>query len=423
MNSHRLRKILQEFYDNELFEYQYDRYTRLVEKFNRQFEPKDDLLFFSSPGRIEISGNHTDHNNGKVLAAAINLDTIGVVQKNNDNRITVYSDGYEQAFCIESLDNLQPKENERGSTTALIRGIAAQFKKLGYNIGGFDCTVHSDVMVGSGLSSSASFELLIATIFNHLFNSGSINSVELAGISRHSENIYFGKPCGLMDQMAIAIGGIVGIDFKEPENPVVQKVEFDLDSTEYSIVIVDSGETHVDLTDDYSAIPNEMKNVAEYFNKRSLIELSEQDLLINLPQLRESFGDRSVLRAIHFFEENTRVEKQIDALAHNNFQEFINSVNDSGVSSSKYLQNIYSLQNHREQGANIMLALTELFLKVNGPGAARIHGGGFGGTILVFLKKAVINKYKEYLLNVFGQERVKLLKIRKHGSMYIGSNK
>lgn len=373
--------------------------------------------YFSTPGRTEISGNHTDHNHGKVIAASINLDSIACVTQ-NDSVVEIFSDGYENHFIVK-LDSLNVIGSEVGTTNALIRGIASRFAQLGFNIGGFKACVTSDVLQGSGLSSSASIEVLIGTIFNHLYNEGKITPEEIAKIGQYAENIYFNKPCGLMDQMACAIGGIISIDFSDTDNPVVDKLDFEFQSTNYKLVVVDTEGSHSNLTEDYAAIPNEMKQVANYFGKEYCAEISFDELLSKVKSLREELSDRAILRAIHFLEENKRVDQQKDALKKNNFDKFLQLVNESGNSSFKYLQNIYSPKEIERQEVSLALALSDIFIKQNGKGVCRVHGGGFAGTIQLFLPDELIEDYKIFITKVFSYNSVKVLSIRNFGSVEV----
>jgi len=353
-----------------------------------------------------------------VLAAAINLDSIAVTEAINENVVTIYSEGYEQPFIV-NLDHLQQQKEEEGSTSALVRGIAARFNDLGYRIGGFRALFGSDVLPGSGLSSSASIEVLIGTIFNHLFNNGEIAPQVIARIGQYAENVFFGKPCGLMDQTACANGGIVTIDFGNPDEPQVEKIDFDFAEQDYRLLVVDTGGSHDDLTADYAAIPEEMKAVARFFGKTVCRELEISDVLKNMSALRRALGDRAVLRAWHFMQENERVQQQVKALKNNDFRHFLSLVNASGHSSFKWLQNIYSPVNTRKQGLTLALALSEKYIEERGEGACRVHGGGFAGTIQAFLPLEAVNGYKQIIEPVFGEGSVKVLQIRPYGSIYL----
>ncbi len=412
-----LTEILESLYgkDKKVIAKQLNRYVKLLDSFNDKF-PQNEVYLFSTPGRTEISGNHTDHNLGRVIAASVNLDSIAVVSKNDSKKITIYSKGYSEPFEV-SLESLSKIRQEEGTTNSLIRGIAARLVELNYNIGGFNCVMTSDVLPGSGLSSSASVEVLIGNIFNSLFNDGEIKNEDLAVIGQWAENNYFGKPCGLMDQMACAVGGIIAIDFKNPNNPQIEKVNFNLESHGYKMLIVDTGGNHKDLTEDYSSIPAEMKSVAKVLNKNVLRDVETDLFFSNLKVIRKKVGDRAALRAFHFITENERVVKQIELLRKNDFPMFLKYVNDSGSSSFKWLQNIYSTKNIKEQSIAVSLALTERFIGEKGEGACRVHGGGFAGTIQVFLPGKYVEEYKNYIESVLGKGTVMVLQIRSQGSI------
>ena len=405
--------------DETILELQRKRYTLLKEKFESIFNLSPSY-FFSSPGRTEISGNHTDHNHGKVIAASINLDSIAAVSLNNSNEVVIYSEGFTELFSVD-LNKLKLHQEEKQTTHALIRGIAAGIKRNGYKTGGFNACIASHVIIGSGLSSSASIEILIGTIFNYLFNDGKIPAEKIALIGQYAENNYFGKPCGLMDQLACITGGIIGIDFKNPLNPKITKIGFDFLSTGYKLIVVDTKASHSDLTDEYAAIPKEMKEVAGYFSKEFSSEISLDDLVQNMKLLREKVSDRAILRAIHFLEENRRVELQIEMLNKNDFNGFLKLVNKSGDSSYKYLQNVYSTKNTFKQEVSLALALSEIFIKDKGKGACRVHGGGFAGTILVFLPDELIEEYKNYISKIFNRDSVKVLTIRNLGAVRLSN--
>ena len=404
--------------DPEIIEYQKKRYDRLYEIFQTHFG-KTRVKYFSSPGRTEISGNHTDHNHGKVIAGSVNLDSVAVASKNDSNKVIFYSEQFDDSSEID-LNLSEPVESEQGTTASLIRGIAAGFRKQGYSLGGLNILLSSDVLIGSGLSSSASVEVLIATIFNHFHNADKIPNVEIAIISQYSENNFFGKPCGLMDQIACVTGGIVTIDFKDPGKPLVEKINFDFALTKYSVLVIDTGGSHADLTEEYSGIPTEMKQVAKYFNKEYCRDIDLKTLLKNVGKLRGKIGDRSILRAIHFLNENERVEKQVKALKDNDFDLFLKLVKESGNSSFKYLQNIYSPKNVNDQGISVALALSDMFIKNHGKGACRVHGGGFAGTIQVFLPNDLVEEYREFMSGAFDKNAVKTLSIREKGAVCLG---
>jgi len=387
------------------------RYNSLIDKFNNNFGRRD-LMIFSSPGRTEIGGNHTDHNYGRVLAGAVNMDNIAVASINNTATVNILSSGYEK-FEVD-LSNLTPDKAENFTSASLIRGISSRMKELGFKIGGFDCCIDSGVPVGSGLSSSASFEVLIGAIISHLFNNGKLEPVQNAIIGQYAENVYFGKPCGLMDQTACAVGGLVTIDFKDPASPVVKKVDFDFVATGFSLVITDTGGNHADLNDEYASLPTDMKAVAAELGAKVLRQVSLDQVLDIAPKIREKVGDRAILRAIHFQKDNQRVVEQVAALEKNDFKAFLGMVTDSGFSSYMYNQNIYPVNNVREQGVSLALALSDLVLK--GEGAWRVHGGGFAGTIQAFVPQKLLDKYITTLEHVFGKGACHNLFIRQKGA-------
>lgn len=388
-----------------------ERYTGLLKQFNSTFGEKDPE-FFTSPGRTEIGGNHTDHNWGRVLAGAVNLDNVCVAAKNNSNVIRILSEGYPK-FEVD-LSFLKPDKNEQYTSAALVRGICARFKELGYSIGGFDACIDGGVPKGSGLSSSASFEVLIGAILNQLFNNGKMDPIENAIIGQYSENNYFGKPCGLMDQTACAMGGLITIDFKDPSKPIVKKVNFDFVATGFALVITDTGGNHADLNEEYASLPTDMKAVAAELGAKVLRQVSLEQVLNIAPSIREKVGDRAILRAIHFLGDNQRVVDQVAALERNDFKGFLGMVVDSGFSSYMYNQNIFPVNNIREQGVSLALALSELVLK--GEGAWRVHGGGFAGTIQAFVPQNLIDKYVTTLEHVYGKGSCHKLFIRHQGA-------
>ncbi|NLY61565.1 MAG: galactokinase [Clostridiales bacterium] len=405
--------------DDKDIEHQKNRYKEILEKHKELFpQNTEKIQFFSTPGRTEVGGNHTDHNHGRVLAAGVNLDGVAAAAKSGDSVITVYSKGYDGAFVVDTND-LEIKEEEQETTSALIRGIAARFKELGYNVGGFNAYIASDVLGGSGLSSSACIEVLLGTILNYLYNDGQIDVQQLAMIGQYAENVYFGKPCGLMDQMACAVGGFVTIDFKDPEKPIVRKIEFGIENQNYSLLVVDTGGNHADLTDDYASIPGEMKAVAQVLGAQVCRELTKDQVIANISLLRKKVNDRAVLRVLHFFNENERVAEQVKALEEGNFQEFLSLVKDSGNSSWKWLQNCYTTHNPLEQSVTLALALTEDFINKIGEGACRVHGGGFAGTIQVFLPTDKVKDYIDEIEPILGEGAVTVLSIRPVGTIKI----
>ncbi|NOZ60782.1 MAG: galactokinase [Calditrichaeota bacterium] len=398
---------------------QIKRYQLLVEKFQLNF-PQNDVHIFSTPGRTEIGGNHTDHNHGRVLAASVDLDSIAVAAKNNEDIVRLYSESYANPFVVE-LDDLKARNSEKGTTAALIRGIAAHLQEYDGKIGGFNAVMTSDVLVGSGLSSSASVEVLMGTIFNYLYNENKISPIQIAQIGQFAENEYFGKPCGLMDQIACASGGIVAIDFENPANPKVEKVDFDFEKFDYSLLVVDTGGNHADLTEHYSAIPAEMKKVAQFLGKETARELVLSEFIENLPKIRQKAGDRAALRVFHFLKENDRVLQQMNSLKNGDLPQFLRYVAQSGNSSNKWLQNSYPTNNPQEQGVNLALALSEDFIEKTGEGACRVHGGGFAGTIQVFLPMKRVVDYQNLMIPIFGENCVKPLKIRSVGAICVSA--
>lgn len=402
-------------YGNDEASFQQERYVKLAESFEKDFEENADLRFFSAPGRTEVGGNHTDHNNGKVLAAAINLDAVAAVSQRDDSIICVNSEGY-SPISVDSAD-LEIKDEEAGKSTALIRGICARFGQLGYKYGGFNASVTSRVLSGSGLSSSAAYEVLIGTILNYLYNDGKISAVEIAQISQYAENVYFKKPCGLMDQTACSVGGFVQIDFEDTQKPVINKVDFDIAKHGYNLCIVDTGGNHADLTGDYAAIRLEMNSVAEFFGKNVLRQVPEKDVFDNMGEIRSKTGDRAIERAIHFYNENKRVERLADALSNGDFEAFKETIIESGKSSYMYNQNCFTLSNPDSQPVALALCLTEELLK--GKGAYRVHGGGFAGTIQAFVPVTKTENYVSAMKKVFGENSCYILKVRSHGGCEI----
>ena len=369
--------------------------------------------YFSAPGRTEIAGNHTDHQRGRVLAAAVNLDTVAAVRKNGTDVIRIQSKGY--PMSIVDLKQLQPVESEINSTPALIRGVAARFTQLGCKVEGFDAYCESTVLPGSGLSSSAAYEVLIGTIVNHLFFEGKVSQPEIAMIGQYAENVFFGKPCGLMDQTASAVGNLVTIDFFEKDHPVIEPVQFDFASCGHALCIIDTGADHADLTDEYAAIPGEIKAVAAYFGKEVLTQIDEAEFYANLPALRKACGDRAVIRSIHFYQENARVPQQVAALQAGDFDKFLTLIKQSGYSSYMYLQNVIPAGYKTHQDVALALALAEKLL--NGRGAYRVHGGGFAGTIQAFVPFDILDTFVAGIDGVLGQGACHVLSIRPQGGV------
>ncbi len=401
--------------DAAVIDTQKERYTKLVDEFVATYGDKD-LTVFSSPGRTEIGGNHTDHNYGCVLAGAVNLDNVAIAAPNGTDKVHILSSGYPQ-FEVD-LSVLTPSEKEYYTSVGLVRGICARMKELGFKIGGFDAVINSGVPKGSGLSSSASFEVLVGAIVSHLFNDGKLDAVLNAQIGQYAENVFFGKPCGLMDQTACSVGGLVTIDFADPAKPIVKKVDFDFTKTGYALVITDTGGNHADLNDEYASLPTDMKGVAAKLGKKVLRELSLEQILDAIPTLRsEGVSDRAILRAIHFEMDNARVAEQVADLEKGDFKAFLAKVIASGQSSFMYNQNVYPINNVAEQGLSVALALSQIVL--GSEGAWRVHGGGFAGTIQAFVPTHLIDKYIETLEHTFGKGKCHKLFIRPQGSVKV----
>ncbi|MTK07216.1 MAG: galactokinase [Hungatella sp.] len=390
------------------------RYQNLVKDFKNHF-PEEDVLLFTSPGRTEISGNHTDHNHGKVLAGSINLDCVGVAAKNNSSLINIVSVTYNQSFTID-LDDLAPSDKKAG-TIDLVKGLLKGFLEKGYEIGGFNAYITSNVISAAGVSSSASFEMLLCSILNTFFNDSRMDTVAYAHIGRYAENVYWDKASGLLDQMACAVGGLITIDFKDPLKPAVEQIDFDFASQNHSLIIVNTGKGHADLSADYSSVPAEMKKVAEFFGKEVCADITEEDVIGQLNAVREFAGDRSVLRALHFFEENKRVDAEVTALKEGRFDEFLLNITASGNSSWKWLQNCFTNTSFQEQGITVALALTELFIAGKKQGACRIHGGGFAGVIMAVLPNEITEEYISYMETAMGEGNAYRMSIRPYGSI------
>ena len=406
---------LARIYKKEDIDCQKERYAGVVSRFEALFGADRDIEIYSAPGRTEVGGNHTDHNHGKVLAAGVNLDAVAVVSANAENIVRVKSEGYK--IDAVDLDNLGVMPDERGKSESLIRGVCAAFKNRGYNIGGFDAATVSDVLSGSGLSSSAAFEVLIGTILNYVYNDGKISPVEIAQIAQFAENEYFGKPCGLMDQMACSVGGMINIDFNDPAAPVINKVDFDFASCNHALCIVDTGGNHADLTDEYAAVRGEMEAVAAKFGKSVLREVDTAEFEKNIPLIRESAGDRAVLRAMHFFNENRRVDLLGAALRAGDFEAFKELIVESGYSSYMYNQNVYTCKAPADQPVSVALAICQDILK--GKGAWRVHGGGFAGTIQAFVPADLLGEFRSRICAVFGEKSCYVLNIRPEGGVKV----
>ena len=368
-------------------------------------------------GRSELAGNHTDHNNGKVIAASIDLDIIAVAAKNGTNTVSLKSEGYNM-ISVDLDRYTAPDESLFGTSKALIAGMAGGFKKDGHKVGGFDAYCTSNVLRGSGLSSSAAFEDMIGNILNHEFNDGNVSNVDIAKIAQYSENVYFGKPCGLMDQVACAHGGIVAIDFEDTKSPVIEKIDFDLSSAGYNLCIVDTGGNHADLTDDYASVPKEMKSVAALFGKATLRSVSEEEVISKALTIRKELGDRAFMRAIHFLRENERVNSMKSALLAKDLEAYFKGVCESGRSSFCYLQNVYTTKNIEEQGLSLALCLTDGFMQGK-DGAFRVHGGGFAGTIQAYIKEEQVEEYRVLMDSVFGKGACLVLRVRLEGAVKV----
>lgn len=408
-------KRLKEIYADEgMLPYQRERFQSAIRKFEEMYGAGEAEVY-SAPGRSEVGGNHTDHQHGEVLAASINLDAIAVVRKTQEPVIELLSEGYEKISV--DLSDLEKREEEEGTSIGIIRGMAYGLKQNGHGIGGFQAYVTSDVLNGAGMSSSAAFETLIGTVISGLYNNMEISPVEIAQVAQYAENVFFGKPCGLMDQMACSVGGLIHIDFKDPKNPMVEKVEVDFGAYEHSLCITDTKGSHADLTDDYAQIPQEMKKVAELFGKEFLREVDEKDFYKNIAKLQKECGDRAVLRSLHFFEEEKRVEQEVAALKNGNFSEFLQTVKSSGNSSFNYLQNVYTNKDVQNQGVSIGLAVSESIL--GNHGVSRVHGGGFAGTIQAFVENGFVENYREMLDSVFGEGSCHVLKVRPFGGIKV----
>ena len=411
LHDQRLKEI---YVDEKRVPYNRERYIKALDRFKELYGDKP-VVIFSAPGRSEVCGNHTDHQNGQVLATSINLDAIAVVSPETDNTIRLVSDNMpEEVIDVTYIDK---KPEEEGTTTALIKGVAAGIKRDGHEIGGFTAFITSDVLMGAGMSSSAAFESLIGTILSGLYNDMKVSSVDIAKIGQYAENYYFGKPCGLMDQMACAVGGLIYINFYEKENPVIRQVPCDFEAHQYSLCIVDTKGSHADLTDDYAAIPVEMKQVAEYFGKELLSRVTPEEFIAAVPALREKLSDRAVLRALHYYTEQARVAEGVTALEAGEFDHFLDVIKRSGDSSSKLLQNIYSTKDVHTQNVTVALGFSEYFLGENG--VCRVHGGGFAGTIQAFVKNAAVADYKSSIEKIFGEGSCHVLKVRPYGGIKV----
>ena len=414
LESEKSRKLMTALYGEAAVDANIERYQNLVKSFQKKFA-EEDVTLFSSPGRTEISGNHTDHNHGKVLAGSINLDCVGVAAKNNSSKVHIISETFNQSFIID-LNDLSPSDKKAG-TIDLVKGLLQGFKESGYEVGGFNAYITSNVISAAGVSSSASFEMLLCSILNTFFNESRMDTVAYAHIGKYSENVYWDKASGLLDQMACAVGGLITIDFLEPASPVVEKIDFDFSSQNHSLIIVNTGKGHADLSADYSSVPIEMKKVAEFFGKEVCAEITEEEVIGHLAEVREYAGDRSVLRDLHFFEANKRVEAEVKALKEGRFSDFLNNITASGNSSWKWLQNCFTNSAYQEQGITVALALTELFIAGKQRGACRVHGGGFAGVIMAMLPNDLVEEYVAYIEKALGEGNAYRMSIRPYGAI------
>lgn len=408
----RIREI---YVDEQRVPYNRERYIRAIDRFTELFPSEKEIEIYSAPGRSEVCGNHTDHQNGMVLATSINLDAIAIVAKAEESVIRLVSGD----FPMEEVDvaDLSMKEEEQSTTTALIRGVAAGMKERGHKVGGFTAYITSDVLMGAGMSSSAAFESLIGTILSGLYNDMKVSSIEIAQIGQYAENIYFGKPCGLMDQMACSVGGMIFIDFKEKEHPEVRQVHTDFEKAGLSLCIVDTKGSHADLTPDYAAVPAEMNQVAQALGREHLREVPRETFFKELPKLWKETSGRAVLRAIHFYEEEERVLRGVKSLEESDYPGFLSVIKASGDSSAKYLQNIYSPKDVDSQNVTVALAVSESVLGENG--VCRVHGGGFAGTIQAFVKNEAVAAYKEQIEAIYGDDSCHVLKVRLQGGIRV----
>lgn len=392
---------------------QKERLAVIIDEYVKLFGGNENIELFSAPGRTEVGGNHTDHNHGKVLAASVDLDTVAAAAKRDDSVIV------EKSFNFDALEvdisDLNIHTEEFGKSSGLIRGMCAGFVEYGYKIGGFNAASMSRVLSGSGLSSSAAYEVLIGTILNHLYNDGKVSAVDIAKIAQLAENKYFGKPCGLMDQMASSVGSFITIDFKDPSEPIIKKVNFDFASCGHALCIIDTGGDHADLTDDYAAVRGEMEQAAEVFGKNVLRDVDETEFMRNISLVREKVNDRAVLRAMHFYAENKRAEAEVKALESGDFDAFKELVTESGRSSYMYNQNVFTTKDVAHQGVSLALAMCEYLLK--GKGAWRVHGGGFAGTVQAFVPVDMLDDFCEKIEAVFSKGSCHVLSIRPFGGI------
>ena len=410
-----LDSALVSLYGERSLQKQKERYLGAISEFGAAYGEERDISLFSVPGRSELSGNHTDHNKGCVIAASIDLDIIAVAAKRDDAVIRLKSAGFPEDV-VDISAYTEPDGKRFGSSASLIAGMCRGFVESGYAVGGFDAYTTSNVLGGSGLSSSAAFEDMVGNILNHLYNHGTVDNVQIGKLAQYAENVFFGKPCGLMDQLACAVGGVIAIDFADTSSPVIEKIDVDITKEGYCLCIVNTGGNHADLTDDYASVPAEMKSVAKAFGKDCLRETDRENIIASIPALRSSVGDRAIMRALHFFEENKRVERQKSALLEGRFSDFLGEVIASGRSSFCYLQNVFTTKNVSEQGISLALCLAESYLS-DKKGAWRVHGGGFAGTVQAFVREEDAEGFKEFIDSAFGEGKCMILKVRLDGAI------
>ena len=408
-------KLLSLYLDPSLLSYEKERYIEALDLFAGLYGDGD-IAVFSAPGRTEVMGNHTDHQHGEIIAASINRDAIAIARPSDDSTIRVKSGDFPE--IVLDIKDLTPDPGSENGTKSIIKGVVKGFLEHGYQVGGMNVYSTSDVLIGAGLSSSAAFETLIGTILSGLFNEEKVPATEIAVIGQYAENVFFGKPCGLMDQMACSVGGLIHVDFADPKEAKVEKIGFDLSSYGYSLCITDTKSSHDDLTSEYAAIPQEMKSIASFFGKEYLLGVSLEDLIRNAAALREKCGDRAYLRAVHFVKENERVRKGVEAFKEQNVKVFLEQVTLSGKSSFEFLQNVYVSSDITHQNVSVALALSDAVLDPK-TSADRVHGGGFAGTIQAFLKNEDVASYKKTMDSVFGEGACQALKIRLCGGIKV----
>lgn len=419
VKSEKAVSLFKQMYGENRVEENAKRYEMVAEGFAKEFGDRE-FEFFTAPGRTEIGGNHTDHNHGKVLAGSVHLDCVAAASANGTHTVTLISETYNQRLVID-LDNLAPTEKTTG-TEPLVKGIFAGLLEKGFKVDGFDAYVTSNVIGGAGVSSSASFEMLVCVIVDYLFNDGKIGVVAYAKAGQYAENKYWLKGSGLLDQLACAVGGMITIDFADIENPKIREIQCNFDEMGHDLVIINTGKGHADLSAEYSAVPNEMKKVAEYFGKEVLQQVDEDAVIENVRAIREFAGDRGVLRAFHFFEENKRVDAEVEALEAKDFDTFLRKITESGDSSWKWLQNCYCNETPEEQSITVALALTKLYLDKIGHGVCRVHGGGFAGVIAAFLPKEYTEGFTQYIDKALGEGSAYVMHIRPQGAIKVELN-